>query len=41
MNKKVKANTTKRFHYLCPRGYDHVEALKTHLYHYLLNYTTT
>jgi len=32
MNKKVKANTTKRFHY------DNVEALKTHLYHYLLNY---
>ena len=32
MNKKVKANTTKRFHY------DSVEQLKTHLYHYLLNY---
>jgi len=32
MNKKVKANTTKRFHY------DNVEALKTHLYHYLINY---
>jgi hypothetical protein len=32
MNKKVKANTTKRFHY------DTVEALKTHLYHYLLDY---
>ena len=27
MNKKDKANTTKRFHY------DNVEALKTHLYH--------
>ena len=32
MNKKVKANTTKRFHY------DNVDTLKTHLYHYLLNY---
>jgi len=32
MNKKVKTNTTQRFHY------DHVDALKTHLYHYLLNY---
>lgn len=32
MNKKVKANTTKRFHY------DNVDALKTHLYYYLLNY---
>lgn len=32
MNKKVKANTTKRFHY------GDVDALKTHLYHYLLNY---
>lgn len=32
MNKKVKSNTTKRFHY------DNVDTLKTHLYHYLLNY---
>lgn len=32
MNKKVKANTTKRFHY------DNVGELKAHLYHYLLNY---
>ena len=32
MNKKVKASTTKRFHY------DNVDQLKTHLYHYLLNY---
>jgi len=32
MNKKVKANTTKRFHY------EEVAQLKTHLYHYLLNY---
>jgi len=32
MNKKIKANTVKRFHY------DTVEALKTHLYAYVLNY---
>jgi transposase InsO family protein len=32
MNKKIKANTVKRFHY------DTVEALKAHLYAYLLNY---
>jgi hypothetical protein len=32
MNKKVKANTTKRFHY------DNVGELKSHPYHYLLNY---
>jgi transposase InsO family protein len=32
MNKKVKANTTQRFHY------DNVDQLKKHLYHYLLNY---
>ncbi len=32
MNKKVKVNTTKRFHY------GNVDTLKTHLYHYLLNY---
>ena len=32
MNKKIKANTTKRFHY------DNVDQLKNHLYHYLLNY---
>ena len=32
MNKKIKVNTVKRFHY------DSVEALKTHLYAYLLNY---
>lgn len=32
MNKKVKANTTKRFHY------DSIDALKKHLYHYLLHY---
>ncbi|MGZ8240646.1 MAG: hypothetical protein ACXWTK_03930 [Methylobacter sp.] len=31
MNKKIKANTVKRFHY------DNVEALKTHLYAYVLN----
>ncbi|MDP2902540.1 MAG: DDE-type integrase/transposase/recombinase [Methylovulum sp.] len=34
-DKKAKANTTKRFHY------EDVGQLKTHLYHYLLNYTTT
>jgi len=33
MNKKLKANTVKRFHY------DNVEALKAHLYAYVLNYT--
>jgi transposase InsO family protein len=32
MNKKIKANTIKRFHY------DSVEALKEHLYAYILNY---
>lgn len=32
MNKKIKANTVKRFHY------DNVEALKAHLYAYILNY---
>jgi hypothetical protein len=32
MNKKIKANTVKRFHY------DTVEALKAHLYAYILNY---
>jgi len=32
MNKKIKANTAKRFHY------DDVEALKAHLYAYILNY---
>ena len=32
MNKKIKANTVKRFHY------DSIEALKAHLYAYLLNY---
>lgn len=32
MNKKIKANTVKRFHY------DHVDRLKEHLYHYILNY---
>jgi len=32
MNKKIKANTVKRFHY------DSVEALKEHLYAYVLNY---
>jgi transposase InsO family protein len=32
MNKKVKANTNHRFHY------DDVDALKTHLYYYRLNY---
>ena len=32
MNKKIKANTVKRFHY------DNVEALKAHLYAYVLNY---
>ena len=32
MNKKVKSNTVKRFFY------DSVEALKTHLYAYILNY---
>jgi transposase InsO family protein len=32
MNKKVKANTTQRFHY------NNADELKTHLYHYLLNY---
>ena len=32
MNKKVKANTVKRFHY------HSIEALKAHLYAYLLNY---
>ncbi|MGH8110247.1 MAG: hypothetical protein ACREO1_16180, partial [Arenimonas sp.] len=31
-NKKIKANTVKRFHY------DSVEALKEHLYAYILNY---
>jgi transposase-like protein len=32
MNKKIKVNTVKRFHY------DSVEALKQHLYAYILNY---
>jgi len=32
MNKKVKANTTKRFHY------NNVDELKAHLFYYLLNY---
>ncbi len=32
MNKKIKANNVKRFHYHSS------EALKTHLYAYLLNY---
>ncbi|MGH8475670.1 MAG: integrase core domain-containing protein [Methylococcales bacterium] len=32
MNKKIKANTVKRFHY------NTVEALKEHLYAYILNY---
>ncbi len=32
MNKKIKANTVKRFHY------DSVKALKEHLYAYILNY---
>jgi transposase InsO family protein len=32
MNKKIKANTVKRFHY------ESVEALKEHLYAYILNY---
>ncbi|MGH8498842.1 MAG: hypothetical protein ACRERV_08575, partial [Methylococcales bacterium] len=35
MNKKIKANTVKRFHY------DTVEALKEHLYAYILNSTST
>jgi IS30 family transposase len=32
MNKKIKANTVKCFHY------DNIEALKAHLYTYILNY---
>jgi hypothetical protein len=32
MNKKVKANTTKKYHY------ETAEELKTHLYHYILLY---
>ncbi len=32
MNKKIKANTTKRFHY------ETVADLKKHLYFYILNY---
>jgi hypothetical protein len=32
MNKKIKTNTVKRFHY------DDVDALKQHLYTYALNY---
>ncbi len=32
MNKKIKVNTVKRFHY------DSVEAPKQHLYAYILNY---
>jgi transposase InsO family protein len=32
MNKKIKANTTRRFHY------DNVTELKEHLYAYMLNY---
>jgi transposase-like protein len=35
MNKKIKANTVKRFHY------DNVDALKAHLYAYVLNSITS